>query len=219
MLYSSVTHRSQISTMTSVLGSVVGFASWSYIPDLITNILLRVLRRWLPKPASPMEYRITFSLVVLSYMIYNFVDALVTTPPNFYELLNVPPEVDDSGLKMAFRSFARRHHPDRVGPQGTVLFMTVREGYEALKDPVKRWAYDRFGPEVLTCHNCVTAKEYLHHGMLMSLGFHIVSGLALLFFSAIGKGDGVAFVRLISVCCFISNLMSGFSGAMLCSLR
>ena len=97
--------------------------------------------------------------------------------------------------------------------------MTVREGYEALKDPVKRWAYDRFGPEVLTCHNCVTAKEYLHHGMLMSLGFHIVSGLALLFFSAIGKGDGVAFVRLISVCCFISNLMSGFSGAMLCSLR
>lgn len=52
----------------------------------------------------------------------------------------------------------------------------------------------RFGADILTCKECVTRREFLTRGLIQSLGFHIVSALALLFFSVIGKSSGVAFV-------------------------
>ena len=52
----------------------------------------------------------------------------------------------------------------------------------------------RFGADILSCKECVTQREFLGRGLIQSLGFHIVSGLALLFFSAIGKSSSVAFV-------------------------
>jgi DnaJ-class molecular chaperone len=65
--------------------------------------------------------------------------------PNFYQILSVPHAVDEAGLKAAFRQFAKKNHPDRpgVGRHGEELFIMVRDVYEALKDPVVRFAYDR----------------------------------------------------------------------------
>lgn len=65
-------------------------------------------------------------------------------PRNFYEILNVSPDIDESGLKFAFRAFARKNHPDRVGKAGESVFIEVRDAFEALKDPVVRFAYDRY---------------------------------------------------------------------------
>lgn len=55
------------------------------------------------------------------------------------------PGVDEVGLKLAFRAFARKYHPDRpgVGKQGEAWFIQVRDAFEALRDPVVRFAYDR----------------------------------------------------------------------------
>ena len=64
-----------------------------------------------------------------------------------------------------------------------------------MSDDLSRHLY-RFGAEVLSCKECVTQRDFLARGLVQSLGFHIVSGLALLFFSAIGKSSGVAFVGL-----------------------
>jgi curved DNA-binding protein CbpA len=63
--------------------------------------------------------------------------------PNYYEILGVAPSADENALKLAFRQFAKRYHPDRVGPQGEALFITVRDAFEALKNPTVRFAYDR----------------------------------------------------------------------------
>lgn len=63
--------------------------------------------------------------------------------PNYYEILGVSPTSDESSLKSAFRQFAKKNHPDRVGVQGEQLFMEVRDAFEALKNPVTRFAYDR----------------------------------------------------------------------------
>ena len=64
-------------------------------------------------------------------------------PSNYYEILDVNPTADDNALKTAFRQFAKKYHPDRVGAQGEALFMEVRNAYDALKDPITRFAYDR----------------------------------------------------------------------------
>jgi hypothetical protein len=62
----------------------------------------------------------------------------------------------------------------------------------------------RFGADILSCKECVTRREFLTRGLIQSLGFHIVSALALLFFSVIGKSSGVAFVGpltlMVAVC-------------------
>lgn len=63
--------------------------------------------------------------------------------PNYYEILGVAPAADENALKLAFRQFAKRYHPDRVGPQGEALFIRVRDAFEALKNPTVRFAYDR----------------------------------------------------------------------------
>ncbi len=60
-------------------------------------------------------------------------------------------------------------------------------------DELLRHLY-RFGEEILGCKECVTQHDFLARGLIQSLGFHIVSGLALLFLSAIGKSSSVAFV-------------------------
>lgn len=84
-----------------------------------------------------------YAVVVLSYLFYQFRDVAMSMAPNYYEILGVNPSSDEATLKSAFRQFAKRNHPDRVGPQGELLFMEVRDAFEALKNPITRFAYDR----------------------------------------------------------------------------
>lgn len=143
--------------VSSTLHSFLGLAGWSLIPDLATQHLLGIIHRFSsaylhlvpPSPGTPAyrrHYAYTFALVVLGYLLYNMIQTASNMPPNFYEILGVGPDVDENGLKLAFRQFAKRNHPDRpeVGPRGEELFIMVRDVFEALKDPVVRFAYDRY---------------------------------------------------------------------------
>ncbi len=66
---------------------------------------------------------------------------------DFYEVLGVTRDADDKTLKSAFRKLAMRYHPDRNpgDEQAEHKFKEINEAYEALRDPQKRAAYDRFG--------------------------------------------------------------------------
>ena len=66
---------------------------------------------------------------------------------DYYETLGVSRDADDKALKSAFRKMAMKYHPDRNPDDATAeaKFKEVGEAYEALKDPQKRAAYDRFG--------------------------------------------------------------------------
>jgi molecular chaperone DnaJ len=66
---------------------------------------------------------------------------------DYYEMLGVPRDVDEKGLKSAFRKLAMQYHPDRNpgNADAEVKFKELGEAYEVLKDGQKRAAYDRFG--------------------------------------------------------------------------
>jgi hypothetical protein len=53
---------------------------------------------------------------------------------------------------------------------------------------------DRFGPDVLLWTHCTTAREYLRQGLIRSSGYHVVTCVVLLFWSAIGGPSPVTFV-------------------------
>lgn len=66
---------------------------------------------------------------------------------DFYEVLGVSRDADERALKSAYRKMAMKYHPDRNPDDDTAEnnFKEVNEAYDALKDPDKRAAYDRFG--------------------------------------------------------------------------
>lgn len=66
---------------------------------------------------------------------------------DYYETLGCSKDVDQDGLKKAYRRLAMKHHPDRNpdDPEAEVLFKEAKEAYEVLSDSNKRAAYDQFG--------------------------------------------------------------------------
>ena len=66
---------------------------------------------------------------------------------DYYETLGVSRDADEKTLKSAFRKKAMKYHPDRNpnDAEAEAKFKELGEAYEALKDPQKRAAYDRFG--------------------------------------------------------------------------
>ncbi|KIK69010.1 hypothetical protein GYMLUDRAFT_188418 [Collybiopsis luxurians FD-317 M1] len=196
--------------------AILGIVGWSFVPQFVTQHALKIVLQYYPQVSgrpspslgSPLYvqfHRYTYAAVVLAYLIYTLINGSNNMAPNFYEILGVPPDVDENGLKLAFRHFAKRYHPDRVGSNGAELFMRTRDVFEALKNPTIRFAYDRFGPDVLQWSQLSTPREYIRHGLLQSAGYHIVTAVGLLVFSALGNQSSVKFWRYVLFLVFFAS--------------
>ncbi len=66
---------------------------------------------------------------------------------DFYDVLGVSRDADDTALKQAFRNLAKQYHPDRNSGDDDAehKFKQINEAYEALKNAQTRAAYDQYG--------------------------------------------------------------------------
>jgi molecular chaperone DnaJ len=66
---------------------------------------------------------------------------------DYYDVLGVSKDADESALKSAYRKLAMKNHPDRNPDDEAAAerFREATEAYEVLKDSQKRAAYDRMG--------------------------------------------------------------------------
>jgi molecular chaperone DnaJ len=65
---------------------------------------------------------------------------------DYYEVLGVPKDADDTMVKTAYRKLARQYHPDvSKASDASERFKEINEAYEVLSNPEKRQSYDRFG--------------------------------------------------------------------------
>ncbi len=66
---------------------------------------------------------------------------------DYYEVLGVPKNADDSAIKSAYRKLAKKYHPD-MNPgdkNAEAKFKEASEAYAVLSDPDKRRSYDQYG--------------------------------------------------------------------------
>jgi molecular chaperone DnaJ len=68
-------------------------------------------------------------------------------PTDYYQVLGVARDADESTIKRAYRQLARKYHPDVADDKkaAETHFKEINEAYEVLSDVQKRSNYDRFG--------------------------------------------------------------------------
>ena len=70
----------------------------------------------------------------------------MATKRDYYEVLGVSKNASDDEIKKAYRSLAKKYHPDvSKEPNAQEKFIEVQEAYDCLSDSQKRANYDRFG--------------------------------------------------------------------------
>ena len=72
---------------------------------------------------------------------------MAETKRDYYEVLGVDKSADDSAIKKAYRSLAKKYHPD-MNPgdkEAEAKFKEVNEAYDVLSDPDKKSKYDQYG--------------------------------------------------------------------------
>jgi hypothetical protein len=196
--------------------AILRLLGWMFLPDLMARAAFRTyhkVRLWVipiispttvlsppPQPGSPafiFQQQLAFAVVVLGYLAWTTIQAYATATPSLYHLLNVPFDADEATMKTAFRNFAKYNHPDRTGPKGEALFIAVRDAFDALKHPVKRFAYDRFGPDVLIWKGVDTPRDYVMRGLMTSSGFYISTSFFLVLYAVFGASGVGAYVSFV----------------------
>ncbi|KAG0288433.1 hypothetical protein BGZ98_004264 [Dissophora globulifera] len=134
--------------------------------------------------------------VVLAYLVYVVYEADRSLGLTHYDTLELDfHEFSQKSLKTNFRKASLQYHPDKVGRED--LFVRIRGAHEVLSDPVKRYAYDHFGPSALKCTTCITIKDYLQNGLTTMSSFFTLAFVVLLLISLLGKAPHGRYWRFI----------------------
>ena len=80
---------------------------------------------------------------------------------DFYEVLGVARNADQSEIQRAYRKLARQHHPDvNKDPAAEARFKDISEAYDVLSDPEQRKRYDAFGEDFRRVPPDVSPEEW-----------------------------------------------------------
>lgn len=133
-------------------------------------------------------------MVVALYLLYTIYEADydLQRAGNFYTDLGVPLNATDREIKSRFRRLAALHHPDKAGSGGgatrnaediNAYFVHLKTAADALTDPARRFAYERFGPDVVDWQRCVTIRDYVARGAQQLVPYY---GMAAVFMYGLG---------------------------------
>ncbi|KAI4245896.1 MAG: hypothetical protein LQ352_006491 [Teloschistes flavicans] len=179
--------------MSSNLLSYVG---WTFLPNLVTGWIQSLyygitIRAGDPKPqpGTPryLKHRrrihIAVIVIYLLYAIYE-ADYWVRQSGDFFQDLNLPIDADERKIKSRFRRLAAIHHPDKaVSPEdhafAEIYFVKLKSAQDTLTDTTKRFAYERFGPDILSWQHVSSIRDYITVGLQSSAPLYAGSALVM----------------------------------------
>lgn len=131
-------------------------------------------------PRYERHRRRIFIFVIVAYLLYTLYETFhqVQLAGDYYKVLSVSPFSDERAIKSRFRRLAAQHHPDKSGMDSgsDAYFMFLRRAQETLVDPMKRFAYDRFGPDMHNWGDQKTMRDFVMHSLLKSVLPQYVGG-------------------------------------------
>lgn len=145
----------------SIIWELMG---WWILPKLVNSVMLGVYRgfksrfsRLAPRGSQGYENdrRVSFLLIITGYLLFTMINSYQNIQddpehgPNYYNQFNLPIDCSKNDLKREYRKLSVSHHPDKVGPGGESRWIEIQTMYEVLTNPVLKFGYERFGPEVL----------------------------------------------------------------------
>jgi len=207
-------------------GNLLSLAGWTFLPNLVTGWVQTVwygitIRAGDPKPqpGSPrfiLHRRRIHIIVVSAYLLYTIYEADwdIRRASDFYQDLNIPHSASDRDIKSRFRRLAAIHHPDKVSsssPSSEGYFVHLKLAQDTLLNPAKRFAYDRFGPDITTWAHCSTIRDYLVHGLQAVLPYYGVAAVFMYVLGLLGYlewGKYWRWLALVVLCVFELHTIS-----------
>ncbi|CAD6589887.1 MAG: hypothetical protein ASARMPRED_004304 [Alectoria sarmentosa] len=167
--------------------ALLSYAGWAFLPNLVTGWLQSIfygiaIRAGDPKPqpGSPryVKHRRRIHMtVIIVYLLYTLYEAdyILRQSGDFYQDLGLAPDVEEKQIKSRFRRLAALQHPDKVPADDPIRhaaaesnFVNLKTAQDTLSDSIKRFAYERFGPDMLKYQHCKTIRDYLVAGIQAS---------------------------------------------------
>lgn len=131
-------------------------------------------------------------VVIVAYLLFTIIEAdyQLRGAGDYYSSLGVPLDVSDKALQSRFRRLTVQYHPDKVPAsehaQVESLFLTLKHAKDTIADPAKRFAYDRFGPDMLQWQSCKTIKDFVIAGVRNITMYYVGTAAALLMTGLLG---------------------------------
>jgi len=114
------------------------------------------------------HFRRIYASLIIAYLCFNIYELLhqIKGQGDFYQALGLPHTANERDIKSRFRRLAALHHPDKVGHSDSgstqdQYFVYLKYASDTLQDPVKRYAYDRFGPDILQNTQAASIRDYV----------------------------------------------------------
>ncbi|KAI9658249.1 MAG: hypothetical protein M1821_002382 [Bathelium mastoideum] len=209
----------------SGLLSLIG---WTFLPNQIAGLLQNVyygitIRAGEPRPMPGTLRYVTHRrriqmLVIVLYLLFTIFEAdwQLRREGDFYTTLGVLPNVDERTIQSRFRKLTLIHHPDKATTAeaqsaAESYFVALKLARDTLTDPAKRFAYDRFGPEMVEWRHCTTIQDYVFAGLKRMVPYYISVGLGMLllgFFGYLQWGKYWRYVTFAAVCALEINLIT-----------
>ncbi|EME83581.1 uncharacterized protein MYCFIDRAFT_64622 [Pseudocercospora fijiensis CIRAD86] len=202
---------------------LLSLVGWAFLPNLITSYLQPVLytvfiRAGDPKPQpgtarfnrDRRNLRVAGIVAYLLYTIYE-ADYQLHRAVHFYRLLGLTPHATEREIQSKFRRLTVQFHPDKAtGPdkaQIERIYVQLKIARDTLVDPAKRFAYDRFGPDILGWQNCKLVRDFIFSGLQGTLVYYIGSAVALVVLGVLGYlRQGVFWRYLVMASLFVIEM-------------
>lgn len=107
---------------------------------------------------------------------------------------------EDIHLLISVVCSAAQYHPDKitsneVRQNADAYFVHLKLASDTLLSPVKRFAYDRFGPGILEWRQCSSFQDYILRGFQVLAPYYFGGIIFLFALSVLGYLDGGSYVQ------------------------
>jgi len=204
----------------------LSLAGWTFLPNLVTGWIQSLyygitIRAGDPKPqpGSPRfnlhRQRIHIT-VVSAYLLYTIYEADwgIRRASDFYQDLGVAHTATEREIKSRFRRLAAIYHPDKVSSSSTSsesYFVHLKQAQDTLLNPAKRFAYERFGPDIIEWQRCSSVRDFIVHGLQSILPYYGVAAIVMYIFGLLGYlewGKYWRWLTLLIICVFELHTIS-----------